>query len=88
MEAIGMGLQAIGKAIGAWATAYAFIYIAGIGTKTFLIYTGKAKMDEMKDQFNFFKKKVHKLFIYEEFQPQIYGHSEVFVVLHKIIQIS
>ena len=41
MEAIGMGLQAIGKAIGAWATAYAFIYIAGIGTKTFLIYTGK-----------------------------------------------
>ena len=56
MEAIGMGLQAIGKAIGAWATAYAFIYIAGIGTKTFLIYTGKAKMDEMKDWFNFFKK--------------------------------
>ena len=52
-----MGLQAIGKAIGAWAIAYAFIYIAGIGTKTFLIYTGKAKMDEMKDWFNFFKKK-------------------------------
>ena len=49
MEAIGMGLQAIGKAIGAWAIAYASIYIAGIGTKTFLIYTGKAKMDEMKD---------------------------------------
>ena len=57
MDAIGMGLQAIGKAIGAWATAYAFIYIAGIGTKTFLIYTGKAKIDEMKDWFNFFKKK-------------------------------
>ena len=57
MEAVGMGLQAIGKAIGVWATAYAFIYIAGIGTKTFLIYTEKAKIDEMKDWFNFFKKK-------------------------------
>ena len=49
MEAIGMGLQAIGKAIGAWATAYALIYIAGIGTKTFLIYTERVKMDEIKD---------------------------------------
>lgn len=52
-----MGLQAIGKVIGTWVAAYAFIYIAGIGTKTLLIYTGKAKMDEMKDWFNFFKKK-------------------------------
>ena len=53
MEAIGMGLQAIGKAIGAWATAYAFIYIAGIGTKTFLIYTGKAPIEAFKDWFKF-----------------------------------
>jgi hypothetical protein len=57
MEIIGQGLMAIGTAIGAWATAYAFIYIAGIGTKTFLIYTGKAKVEELKDWFNFgFKK--------------------------------
>lgn len=53
MEIIGQGLMAIGKAIGAWATVYAFIYIAGIGTKTFLIYTGKAKVEELKDWFNF-----------------------------------
>ncbi len=53
MEAIGMGLQAIGKAIGAWATAYAFIYIVGIGTKTFLIYTGKAKVEDLKNWFDF-----------------------------------
>ena len=45
--------MAIGKAIGAWATAYAFIYIAGIGTKTFLIYTGKAKVEDLKDWFKF-----------------------------------
>ena len=57
MEAVGMGLQAMGRAIAAWATAYAFLYIAGIGTKTCVIYSGKAKMDEMKDWFNFFKQK-------------------------------
>lgn len=53
MEVLGQGLMAIGKAIGAWATAYAFIYVAGIGTKTFLIYTGKVKVDELKDWFKF-----------------------------------
>lgn len=53
MEVLGEGLMAIGKAIGAWATAYAFIYIAGIGTKTFLIYTEKAKVEELKDWFKF-----------------------------------
>lgn len=53
MEVLGQGLMAIGKAIGAWATAYAFIYIVGIGTKTFLIYTGKAKVEDLKDWFKF-----------------------------------
>lgn len=53
MEILGQGLMAIGKAIGAWATAYAFIYIAGIGTKTFLIYTGKVKVEDLKDWFKF-----------------------------------
>lgn len=57
MEVIGDGLIAIGKAIGAWATAYAFIYIVGIGTKTFLIYTGKAKVEELKGWFDFGWKK-------------------------------
>lgn len=53
MEIIGQGLMAIGKAVGAWAAAYTFIYVAGIGTKTFLIYTGKAKIDELKNWFDF-----------------------------------
>ena len=35
MEIIGQGLIAIGKAVAAWATAYGFIYVAGIGTKLF-----------------------------------------------------
>jgi short-subunit dehydrogenase len=56
MEIIGEGLKAIGSAVGAIATAYAFIYIAGIGTKTFLIYTGKATAEELKNWFDFVKK--------------------------------
>lgn len=62
MEILGNGLIAVGKAIGAWATAYAFIYIAGIGTKTFLIYTGRATVDQLKNWFDFgFKKDGGKL---------------------------
>ena len=53
MEIIGQGLMAIGKAIAAWATAYGFIYVVGIGTKTFLIYTGKAKVEDLKGWFDF-----------------------------------
>ena len=53
MEIIGQGLMAIGKAVVAWATAYGFIYVAGIGTKTFLIYTGKAKVEDLKGWFDF-----------------------------------
>ena len=57
MEIIGEGLIAIGKAAGAWATAWATIYVVGIGTKTFLIYTGRATADQLKDWFDFgFKK--------------------------------
>ena len=50
---IGEGLIAIGKAIGGIASAYATIYVVGIGTKTFLIYTGRATADQLKDWFNF-----------------------------------
>lgn len=53
MEAIGLGLQAIGKAVGSCATAFAMVYIVGIGCKTFLIYTGKATGDTLKDWFKF-----------------------------------
>ena len=53
MEALGLGLQALGKCIGTCATALAFVYIVGIGCKTFLIYTGKASIDSFKDWFKF-----------------------------------
>ena len=53
MEAIGLGLQAIGKSIGTCAAAFAWVYIVGIGCKTFLIYTGKAPIDAFKDWFKF-----------------------------------
>ena len=53
MEAIGLGLQAIGKSIGTCAMALAWIYVVGIGTKTFLIYTGKATAEELKNWFKF-----------------------------------
>ena len=47
MEAIGLGLQAIGRSIGTCAMALAWIYVVGIGTKTFLIYTGKATAEDL-----------------------------------------
>ena len=50
---INEGLIAIGKAIGGVASAYATIYVVGICTKTFLIYTGRATADQLKDWFNF-----------------------------------
>ena len=49
MEIIGEGLVAIGKAISGIASAWA--------TKTFLIYTGRATADQLKNWFDFgFKK--------------------------------
>lgn len=57
MEIIGEGLIAIGGAISGIASAWATIYIVGIGTKTFLIYSGRATVEQLKDWFNFgFKK--------------------------------
>ena len=55
---IGEGLNAIGKAVSGIASAYATIYVVGIGTKTFLIYTGRATADQLKNWFDFgFRKK-------------------------------
>ena len=57
MEIIGEGLVAIGKAVSGIASAWATIYVVGIGTKTFLIYTGRATADQLKNWFDFdFKK--------------------------------
>ena len=49
MEALGLGLEALGKSIGICARSFAMIYIVGIGCKTFLIYSG----DSFKDWFKF-----------------------------------
>lgn len=58
MEIIGEGLIAIGKAVSGIASAWATIYVVGIGTKTFLIYTGRATADQLKNWFDFgFKRK-------------------------------
>ena len=58
MEVLGEGLIAIGKAVSGIASAWAAIYVVGIGTKTFLIYTGRATADQLKDWFDFgFKRK-------------------------------
>ena len=57
MEAIGLGLQAIGSAVGAWATAFGFIYVVGILSKTFLIYTDKGNENDFKNWFNMFGNK-------------------------------
>ena len=53
MELIGQGLIAIGEAVGAIAAAIGMIYITGIITKTFLIFTEKAKVEDLKDWFKF-----------------------------------
>ena len=58
MEIIGEGLIAVGKAVSGIASACATIYVVGSGTKTFLIYTGRATADQLKDWFDFgFKRK-------------------------------
>ena len=57
MEAIGLGLQAIGSAVGAWATAFGFIYVVGILSKTFLIFMNKGKNEDFKDWFSIFNNK-------------------------------
>ena len=57
METIGLGLQAIGSAVGAWATAFGFIYVIGILTKTFLIFMDKGTSADFKDWFKFWGKR-------------------------------
>ena len=53
MEILASAIVALGKAISACATAYGFIYVAGIASKTLLIYMEKAKVEELKDWFDF-----------------------------------
>ena len=57
MEVIGLGLQAIGSAVGAWATTFGFIYVVGFLSKTFLIFMNKGKNEDFKDWFSIFNNK-------------------------------
>ena len=57
MEAIGLGLQAIGKSIGTCAGAFAWVYVIGIACKTFLIFMDKGDVTDFKDWFKFWDKK-------------------------------
>lgn len=49
MEVLGQGLAAIGDAVGAFATAFGFIGVAGIVAGTFLVYTDKMTVEQLKD---------------------------------------
>lgn len=57
MEIIAAGLEAVGRAIAAVAWSTGLVYIVGIGTKTWLITNGDARPEELKDWFNFYKRK-------------------------------
>lgn len=57
MEILGLGLQAIGSAVGACATAFATIYVVGILSKTFLIFMNKGTNEDFKDWFKIWNKK-------------------------------
>lgn len=52
MEALGQGLSALGDAIGFIGGWIGFVCISGIVASTFLVYTGKATLEQLKDLFN------------------------------------
>lgn len=55
MEALGQGLASIGDALGTIGGWIGFVCTAGIAASTFLIYTGKITLEQLKDLFNFNK---------------------------------
>lgn len=48
MEAIGIGIEALGNAIGAIVMWPCLVQVAGIGAAAFLIYTDKIKVEDIK----------------------------------------
>ena len=52
MEALGQGLEALGNAIGSIGGWIGFGCVAGIAASTFLVYTGKVTIEQLKDLFN------------------------------------
>ena len=57
MEAIGIGIEAVGNAIGAIVMWPCLVQVAGIGAAAFIIYTDKIKVEDVK---NFIIKKEQK----------------------------
>lgn len=49
MEVLGQGFAAIGNAVGAFVTAFGFIGVVGIAAGTFLVYTDKMTIEQLKD---------------------------------------
>lgn len=49
MEAIGIGIEAIGNAIGVIVMWPCLVQITGIGAAAFLIYTDKIKVEDVKN---------------------------------------
>lgn len=52
MEAIGLGIEAIGGAIGAVAGWTGFVCIVGIAALTFLVYTDKVPLEKIEQFLN------------------------------------
>lgn len=52
MEAIGLGLEAIGGAIGAAAGWAGFVCVVGIAALTFLVYTDKVPFEKIEQFLN------------------------------------
>lgn len=52
MDAVGIGLQALGGAVGSVAAAFAWVYVVGFACKTLLIFADRAKSDDLKDWFD------------------------------------
>lgn len=52
MEALGQGLASLGEAIGFIGGWIGFVCVAGIAASTFLVYTGKVTIEQLKDLFN------------------------------------
>lgn len=51
MEALGQGLASIGNALGSIGGWIGFVCVVGIAAGTFLVYTGKVTLEELKDLF-------------------------------------
>lgn len=56
MEVLGIGLEALGTAISMFCISCAFIGISGIIASTFLIYTNKIQLTDLKTLFKKDKK--------------------------------